>query len=28
VVRGEFSTRGGMRTTIEARYPRKGGRQD
>jgi 7-cyano-7-deazaguanine reductase len=23
VVRGEFSTRGGMRTTIEARYPRK-----
>jgi hypothetical protein len=24
VVRGEFSTRGGMRTTIEARYPRKG----
>ena len=25
VVRGEFTTRGGMRTTIEARYPRKGG---
>jgi 7-cyano-7-deazaguanine reductase len=24
VVRGEFSTRGGMHTTIEARYPRKG----
>ena len=23
VVRGEFSARGGMRTTIEARYPRK-----
>jgi len=23
VVRGEFATRGGMRTTIEARYPRK-----
>jgi len=23
VVRGEFTTRGGMRTTIEARYPRK-----
>jgi len=23
VVRGEFSTRGGMRATIEARYPRK-----
>jgi 7-cyano-7-deazaguanine reductase len=23
VVRGEFSTRGGMRTAIEARYPRK-----
>jgi 7-cyano-7-deazaguanine reductase len=23
VVRGEFSTRGGMRTTIEARHPRK-----
>ena len=22
-VRGEFSTRGGMRTTVEARYPRK-----
>jgi 7-cyano-7-deazaguanine reductase len=27
VVRGEFSTRGGMRTTIEARYPRKGRRR-
>jgi 7-cyano-7-deazaguanine reductase len=25
VVRGEFSTRGGMRTTIEACYPRKAG---
>ena len=24
VVRGEFTTRGGMRTTVEARYPRKG----
>ncbi len=24
VVGGEFTTRGGMRTTIEARYPRKG----
>jgi 7-cyano-7-deazaguanine reductase len=24
VVSGEFSTRGGMHTTIEARYPRKG----
>ena len=23
VVRGEFTTRGGMRTTVEARYPRK-----
>lgn len=23
VVRGEFATRGGMRTTVEARYPRK-----
>ena len=23
VVRGEFSARGGMRTTVEARYPRK-----
>jgi len=23
VVRGEFSTRGGMRTTVEARYPRR-----
>ncbi len=23
VVRGEFSTRGGMHTTVEARYPRK-----
>ena len=23
VVRGEFTTRGGMRTSIEARYPRK-----
>ncbi len=23
VVRGEFSTRGGMRSTVEARYPRK-----
>jgi 7-cyano-7-deazaguanine reductase len=23
VVQGEFSTRGGMRTTVEARYPRK-----
>lgn len=23
VVRGEFTTRGGMRTTIEARYPRR-----
>ena len=26
VVRGEFTTRGGMRTTVEARYPRKGKR--
>ncbi len=25
VVRGEFTTRGGMRTTVEARYPRKRG---
>ncbi len=24
VVRGEFSTRGGMRTMVEARYPRRG----
>lgn len=24
VVRGEFTTRGGMRTTVEARYPRHG----
>jgi 7-cyano-7-deazaguanine reductase len=23
LVRGEFTTRGGMRTTVEARYPRK-----
>lgn len=23
IVRGEFTTRGGMRTTVEARYPRK-----
>jgi 7-cyano-7-deazaguanine reductase len=23
VVRGEFTTRGGMRTTVEARYPRR-----
>jgi len=23
VLRGEFSTRGGMRTTVEARYPRR-----
>jgi len=23
VVRGEFATRGGMRTTVEARYPRR-----
>ncbi|TAM79507.1 MAG: NADPH-dependent 7-cyano-7-deazaguanine reductase QueF [Acidobacteria bacterium] len=25
VVRGEFTTRGGMHTTVEARYPRKSG---
>ncbi len=25
VVRGEFTTRGGMHTTVEARYPRKRG---
>lgn len=25
VVRGEFTTRGGMRATVEARYPRKRG---
>lgn len=25
VVRGEFTTRGGMRTTVEARYPRRRG---
>lgn len=24
VVKGEFTTRGGMRSTVEARYPRKG----
>jgi NADPH-dependent 7-cyano-7-deazaguanine reductase QueF len=23
VVRGEFTTRGGMRTTVEARHPRR-----